>query len=143
MRFFLLLVVLLGLGCSNDDENFEIDSFYDCKKGTEKDFSISSSEVIGKWKWIESSCSFCLDPKPYRADKKVIAEFKSDKTYMVVEDSKVVSEGTWDIQEKQSIFIMVLDPKPKYLDGTILVCQNQLISDARPWDGVGYLFTRN
>lgn len=145
MRLSVLFLVLFGLACSSDnekDEIFDINSFYNCGEGVIEDSSLLSSELTGKWRWIESSCSFCIDPRSEKADKFVVAQFKSDNTFLVTEDSKVISEGVWSIDESESIFYVSFDPRPAYLDGSIQICGDQLISDARPWDGGAYLFVR-
>nr|WP_298923020.1 hypothetical protein [uncultured Allomuricauda sp.] len=145
MRLSVLFLVLFGLACSSDnekDEIFEINSFYNCEEGLIEDASLLESELTGKWKWIESNCSFCLDPRPTKADKLVMAQFKLDMTYSLMEDSKIISEGVWSIDESESMFYVSFVPKPAYLDGSIQICGDQLISDARPWDGGAYLFVR-
>ncbi|PWL39655.1 hypothetical protein DKG77_02145 [Flagellimonas aquimarina] len=139
MKISVLFLVLFSLACSNDkDEIFEISSFYECNKD---DIEIAS-ELTGKWKWIESSCSFCINPKPIKADKLVVAQFNTDNTFLVMEDQEIISEGVWSIQETDDFFYVSLDPISAYLDGSIQICADQLISDARPWDGGAYLFDR-
>lgn len=140
--FFLLLFILVLASCEKESQNKN--SFGTCKAdGMVTDVQRTNARLIGTWKWTKSDCGLCIEPGVREADKNITASFTSDGTFLVREDSETIEEGTWELLESYGGFFISLEPKrPSYLDGSIRVCDKELISDARPWDGAAFLFVK-
>lgn len=137
---FLLLFILVSCEKESSNEN----SFGTCDAdGTVTDVERTTARLIGNWKWTKSDCGLCANPGIREADKNITASFATDGTFSVKEDSETIEEGTWEFLESYGGFFISLEPQSTaYLNGSIRVCDTELISDARPWDGAGFLFVK-
>lgn len=140
--FFLSLFILFLASCEKESQNEN--SFGTCEAdGTVTDAQSTTARLIGNWKWTKSDCGLCFNPGIREADKNITVSFATDGTFSVKEDSETIEEGTWEFLDSYGGFFISLEPKnAAYLNGSIRVCDTELISDARPWDGAGFLFVK-
>jgi hypothetical protein len=147
LKLKLLATVLLLFGvlfsCAKDQE--VIRSIGDCKGGIVTDSLAMSTQLIGSWKWEEYTCSFCADQGPIKADKVVIANFGSNGYFSIIEESKTITEGQWQVLKYTSGYYIALETQGNraYLAGTIGICNEVLIADDSPVDGPVNFFIRN
>jgi hypothetical protein len=138
-------VVVFGiLLFSCDKAKFDIITFVACKDGVQKDSLATYERLIGTWNWVERYCPCCLGVKPAKADKKVEVIFKPDLTYAISENAVVVDTGKWELLKYGNYFYISIKvlPATSYLQGSISICDKQLLSDLTPLDGCKQLFNK-
>ena len=144
MKQILLIVAISCYLFSCSEETLEIISFGKCNGGIMADSLAMHTQLIGAWTWTEISCSFSANPNPTLADKDVTATFNSNSTYSILENSAIAVQGTWEVQKSMEGYIVSIQnlSTVHYLDGSISICENQLLADSSPGDGCKYLFVK-
>ena len=140
--FFFLIGFCFLFGCDKDE--FLIDSFADCESSITNTDEFRN-KLIGNWELKEVTCGLCSGEYPRRIKENIRLTFKSDSTFVVVEDSRNLEVGKWEILTDEfgsSISVEVEDVYPEYLPGTIGICKNQLFADLTYLDQLGYLYVR-
>lgn len=140
MKHIIAVMLLCWVFCSCEKEG----SFEDCKGGVLIDSLSISTKLPGAWKWVESMCGFCPPgQQPIKSNKIVIATFKTDNTYSVTEESKIIEEGHWQVLDNNFGYYISLDNNGfGYLQCPPRICNRKLASDCRANDGSANFFVR-
>ncbi|MEO7989560.1 MAG: hypothetical protein ABI663_08475 [Chryseolinea sp.] len=143
----ILLIVAIScylFSCNDNEEKLVITSFGNCSGGILTDSLSIHTQLIGTWTWTERHCPCCSDAKPTLADKYVTATFNSNSTFTVLENSTSVITGTWEVQKNLNDYVVSINKEGTgiYLNGSISICENQLLADMSPVDGCKHLFIK-
>jgi hypothetical protein len=138
----MLVFGMLLFSC--DKAQLDVITFVACKDGVQKDSLGTYNRLIGTWNWVERYCPCCPGAKPAKADKKVVVVFKPDLTYSILENAVVVDTGKWELLKHENEFYISMEvpPATSYLQGSISICNKQLLSDLTPLDGCKHLFNK-
>ena len=97
--FLLLTVLCLFCSCSKDDVSADISV-----DGTSENNEKPNSNLIGKWKWTKSTGGIGgIEITPASTNKVIVLEISNDRI-KVVEDGKTISDESYTIQSKKSIY---------------------------------------
>lgn len=141
MRFvFMFLVVIVGLTACKEPE-LSIQSFWDCHHSQRLDSSAISGRLVGSWVWSQQSCF--LTRKTTKADKSIKVVFHIDQRFQVFENTTEITTGTWQLKASDSgTWELDLSSTNRYLNGRILICDNQVVFNNSYIDGCDNAFVR-
>ena len=146
MKLTLIITTLLVLtfmtnSCSKKKSlQINMKQIWNCNDSQKFDSIKLASKLIGTWKWTSSANELEGTKK---ADKDVKVTFTSSGTFSISENSTIVTDGNWKLKMKDSpIHGLVLDKASTYLDGRILLCEDEVLFNDSYIDGTDHLFTR-
>jgi len=142
-------IVIIATFClyffSCNQEKINPASFGSCNGSILTDSLSMCANFIGTWNWTERYCPCCSGAKPTKADKEVTATFNPDATFSVSEDLKIIDTGKWEVLKTSNGFALSISPLATddfYLQGSITICDNQLVADMSFLDGCEHLFIK-
>ncbi len=143
-RNFVIIALITYFILSCNEEKDDIITFRTCNEEVLTDSLTISTKLIGTWNWTERYCPCCKGVKPTVADKDVFTTFKSDSTFLISEDLKIINMGKWELKKNSESFIISISSQGTgdYLNGYITICDNQLLADNSPVDGCENLFVK-
>ena len=136
-----LMLTFIAHSCSKKKEvQTDMKQIWDCNASQNFDSTKLAGKLIGSWKltrsWSESAGTI-------NASNNIKVTFDNSGAFAILEDSSLLSNGTWKLKIKDSnLYGLELDQPSMYLYGRILLCDNQVMFNQSYIDGIDYLFTR-
>lgn len=120
----------------------DINDLWKCQEEQNAHSSQIVQNIEGTWVWQKVYCGW--DTITTSADKQVVINFNDGGRYRVFENSTVSSEGEWTlVKEQQDGWWRIETEKPStYVNGLILLCNDELVFYNSYVDGCDYYFTR-
>jgi hypothetical protein len=147
MNNLLLSITILGFAllqfsCKKDKvKEINQHAIWDCHEEQNPDSASFAAKLAGSWKWTTMHC-FWSDTT-VKADKEVRVTFTENGNFYVKENNIVITEGNWKLKHAAwGDWELDTDQYSKYLSGTVLNCDNQLLFYYSYLDGCDYLFKR-
>ncbi|HEY5391500.1 MAG TPA: hypothetical protein VIJ57_05260 [Hanamia sp.] len=105
------------------------------------DSATISKKIVGSWILIKQRLGSTGEVKV--ADKNIKAIFNSDSTYVVLEDSSILTQGNWSLKiVLDNMWGLVLTSPNNYLYGFISFCNNEVSFSFSYLDGNDNLFEK-
>jgi len=143
----IVYLLLIGLGLSGINckkrliKKIDIQHYYDCHQAQNLDSLGLSKKILGTWKWNKISC-LEVHEKGRRADKDVVVKFTSDGNYILKEESKTIAQGKWSLVIVDRMLGLALEQPSNYLQGKVLVCEDEILFHGSYIDVCDHLFKR-
>ena len=101
-----------------------------------------TANIEGTWVWQSYRCPM-TGTTTNSADKHVVLTFNDGGLFKVFEDSKLITEGEWNLSQVQpGIWEMQTSKPSEYVNGYIWLCKNELLFSSSYLDGCEYLFVK-
>ena len=142
MRISLIsfLVIVFLASCEKQSEGIKASEILECSGTLNSDSSSLSTLLVGSWNWKYYSVPYTAIFN--EADKSIIAEFKADKTFIVKENSTILTQGTWSLQNNGSYSDLSTSLINEYIGGPISICGDKLFFRKSFFDGSDYVFVK-
>lgn len=135
---FLLIVFLAS--CEKQSESVKASEILECSGSLSSDSASLSTLLVGSWNWKYFSVPYTAIFN--EADKSIMAEFKPDKTFIVKENSTVIAQGTWSLQNNGSYTDLSTSVINEYIGGPISICGDKLFFRKSFFDGSDHVFVK-
>ena len=141
MRLSLIGLFIVATLASCKKEKLDINSYWVCNKSLNLDSVAISGKIIGLWVWTKQSCFEAGETKA--ANKNINVTFKPDHTFVVNENTNILSQGTWKlVLLDNNQWGFAVPSLSDYLYGRILFCGNEVLFNNSYIDGCDNLFTK-
>ena len=133
--FLLLTVCLFFISCKKHTS--DVNSLWPCDIINDDSTSIAS-QIVGSWSWNRYACS---TGNLMMAVKDIKITLDSNATFIILEDSSVIAQGTWKLKNSVSNqWELDLSSPSEYLKGFIMFCNNQVAFIDSYEDGRNHYF---
>ena len=134
-----LTICFLLFSCKKNISNGQF--FSQCNKTQILDSATISNKIVGSWTFIKKRLG--STGKVEVADKNIKAIFNSDSTYVVLEDSSILTQGNWSLKiVLDNMWGLDLTSPNNYLYGFISFCNNEVSFSFSYLDGNDNLFEK-
>ena len=142
--FINFILIFLISSCVNDKyELYNWKEIQNCHNTENPDTAAIATKLVGQWKLISFFCGECLHPGIHYYDKKIIAEFTSDRRFIISENDVITYHGHWQFEiEDYHHWGLATDSLHRYLYGIITLCDNQVLFADSYIDGLDNYFER-
>lgn len=146
MKWPAIFLMLIGLGCSNDNDSFvegpdscppySTGSMFECHGREVWDIENVSATLTGTWEWVTMTClSHPIDAFCNSLSKPVLT-LRADHTLVYVRDKQTTITSTWDvISSNGTSFSLHTDPTVSGLSGPMYFCDEILMFNLSFADG--------
>lgn len=122
-------------------KKIEVDRIWQCHDEQNPQPSQINAGLEGTWVWQSSAC-YWDGHETKSANKQVVITFNDGGLYKVFEDSKIESEGEWNLSKIDGGWTLHTSKPSTYLHGYVLLCGDEVIFYSSYIDGCDYYFTR-
>ena len=134
-----LTICFLFFSCKKNISNDQF--FLQCNNTQILDSATISKKIVGSWILIKQRLGSTGEVKV--ADKNIKAIFNSDSTYVVLEDSSILTQGNWSLKiVLDNMWGLDLTSPNNYLYGFISFCNNEVSFSFSYLDGNDNLFEK-
>jgi len=87
--YSLILMVILFFSCNNNAQN-----------------NMSNDDIIGEWNWVSTNGGFAFNvhETPSTTEEIIVLKISKNYSYLILENDTIVSEGTYSLVLKKSIY---------------------------------------
>ena len=136
--FLILIVCLITFSCKKAKK----ESIWECDSTQFLDSTAISNKIAGSWLWTKQLCGDGAG-KIISANKNVKVNFYLNKTFTVMNNTSIITQGNWDLKiVDTNSWGLDLTSSSEYLYGRILFCNSQIMFNNRYIDGCDNVFVK-
>ncbi|MEZ5016839.1 MAG: hypothetical protein R2800_07290 [Flavipsychrobacter sp.] len=126
---------------NNETNPIPFDAIHNCHKASNPYPSQITNNILGNWQWEKTFNPWTQ--KTTFASKHVLIHFNDASTYHITESGVTVATGVWSLKQLSSTeWQLQLTQDYEHTQGTIALCNNELILSSTYVDGPANYFVR-
>lgn len=133
------LMLFLFFACKKQTINESVK--WECASPQISDSTSAVNSLIGRWKLVAVGGGNVAGVK--HEVEYVELVFNSDATYVVKADAQTSGSGTWHVTVLNGRWLnLEANPRNRYLNGSMVICEDKLSFGNSPADGLDFLFNK-
>lgn len=139
MKYVYYTMLFLSFSCKKHVTNEPVK--WECDSPQILDSAAASNKTVGTWKLVAVKGGMIPGYQHKVEDVELV--FNSDATYVVKGDSQTSGSGTWNLTVINGEWLRLeTNPGNRYLNGSMLFCEDNLSFWNSHADGLDFLFSR-